>query len=236
MLATLRLQRLALAAGGAIFALACAAGLVHELWTERRLPSVNVEHFAKAAASLERGEYRYAVAQYRLGTEVRRDLTEGFLGLAEAHARSGDVEREMEAYRQLLTVRPRDARAHARLGEHCEKRGDIDGALEHYRLLADEEPDNREARFHVGVLLLNHKRHAEAEEELRRGIAAWDSDPRFHNNLGVARVLQGKAAAAIPCFSRALELDPANANYRANLEAATAEARKAALAERKGAP
>lgn len=236
------LQKGAFLFGIVLLAALCVTGLVYELVTEKRLPSPQVAHYVKARGFVQMGKYRYALAQYRLGTRIRPDLPEGFLGLANAQGESGNQEGQVQALQALLAVRPEHREAHVRLAAIFEELGEHRRAIDHYRLLVEAEPRHGEVRYNLGVLLLRSQRYDEAEEEFAKTLALMEDDPRVHNNLGVARIFQNKPGLAVEAFAAAVRLEPENRNYRANLEAVRAERnpvgpdRDGALASPKGPP
>lgn len=72
----------------------------------------------------------------------------------------------------------------------------------------------------LGALTVRRNRDYRSEIALwTRSVAANPANPRAHNNLGWAFQLAGERGQARACFRRALELDPAYATARANLEA-----------------
>ncbi len=72
----------------------------------------------------------------------------------------------------------------------------------------------------LGLLTVGRNRDYRSEVALwSSSVAANPANPRAHNNLGWAYRLTGERDRARACFRRALELDPAYATARANLEA-----------------
>ena len=214
------LYKCAFTMGAALFAFACGGGVVYEVAAEHRLPPPTVDHFSKAQELLASGAYEEAKAQFRIATAIRKDMPEGFLGLADVFSQLGNLTGQEQAYRDLLSVRPHHLTARATLAGLLKDQGRLEEAIEHYAILASEAPDDGEVQLRLGALLLPAGRPAEAEAQLEKALRLLPEDPRVHNNIGVAQIQQGKRDPAILQFEAAVRLDPSHVRYRANLDAA----------------
>jgi len=194
-------------------------GLLYEFLSEHELPPVHASHYARATAGVGRGEYDYAVSQYRLGTKLRPDLDEGFLGLAAALETLGDRESQVRAYEDLLAIHPRHRVAHSRLAEIHQEAGRLDRAIEHLLELVETEGDNPGVHYNLGVLFLKVGRPADAEGHLFQTLRSEGESAAAWNNLGVALAQQGKREPALDAFMRAVERSPEHVGYRGNLDA-----------------
>src|SRR5262245_43454708 len=109
----IRLYRISFVLGVSLVAAACLGGLAHELVNEHKLPAATESHFSRAERLLEEGRFEEALLEFKVGTRVRPDLDEGFLGLARALEEAGRVEEEIQVFEGLLSVRPRNKAARA---------------------------------------------------------------------------------------------------------------------------
>lgn len=98
--------------------------------------------------------------------------------------------------------------------------GDLAEAERHYREILDRQADHADALHLIGVIRFQQGAHAEAEDMIRRAIAADGAAAMYHANLG--RVLKaaarpGEAAAA---YRAALALAPGDPTLMSDLAAA----------------
>ncbi|HEU4995351.1 MAG TPA: DUF4388 domain-containing protein [Gemmatimonadaceae bacterium] len=139
-----------------------------------------------------------------------------------AAALLGDLGRALEIMQEGLTHHPRVATLHNNLAALYERRGSYDEALlaaEHG--LADD-PALPQLHKNIGDLYYRANRFNEALDAYERAVK---SDPDLGDDvylkLGNIRMHRDEHDAAVRCWQRALELDPANADVRTNLEAAS---------------
>lgn len=92
--------------------------------------------------------------------------------------------------------------------------GDVDGALRDFEAAVEREPELAELRANLGAALLEKAKAGEAAAlprattELERAVQLSPRLPNAHHNLGTARLLAGRAQAALDAFDAALKLDP----------------------------
>lgn len=116
---------------------------------------------------------------------------------------------------EVIRLAPDFAPAHDRLGQCFEGMGEHEKAAAAYRrALALDEASGRKSpwpAFHLGGLLHDLGRLAEAEAALERAAAADARQAAVHYELGVARRKLGKWAAAAASLEQAAALEPENA-------------------------
>ena len=215
-----------LLAGGALFAVATVGGLAHDVLAERRLPPPNEQPFRKADKALASGDLALAREQYTIGTKIRPDLDQGFLGLARALEIAGTPEERIENWERLLSVNPQHREAHARLAEILGHLGRVEESIPHLATLAELEPQNGDIAYAHGLALRRAGRSGPAADELLRAAVLKPEAPEHHNALGIAWIEIGDLRGAVEAFQNAVRLAPGQEGYRQNLEAA-----KARLAE-----
>lgn len=99
-------------------------------------------------------------------------LAQGYLLLAECHARLANPERQIEANRKAVAVDPRGFQARLALAASLAAGGDIDGAIREYREVGGRSPEGRVdlARLLVGRTLRQppaERRWESVEDELQ---------------------------------------------------------------------
>jgi predicted TPR repeat methyltransferase len=115
------------------------------------------------------------------------------------------------------------ARAHAGAGER-------ERAIARYREAVNGAPDVGEARFGLGVALLQAGRFLEALAELERDVALRPDHAEGFNNLGSVLRELGRLPEAIAAFEQAVRLRPDYARALSNLGVALADAGQPARA------
>lgn len=97
--------------------------------------------------------------------------------------------------------------------------GDDTRALAHLEAAATIHPEDAALLEQLGVARFKAGDAYGAAAALERALACGGDGPGLWNDLGVARHARGDAPGARACFTHALELDPANADANANLQA-----------------
>jgi tetratricopeptide (TPR) repeat protein len=113
----------------------------------------------------------------------------------------------MEYFRRAIDLDPGYAEARVHYGDALESVGDIDGAMEQYSQAAARRPDNVDAQFKLGNLLLTHRPDLAAPHY----AAALEVDPQradIRTNLAVALRAMGWTDAAREQCRQALQIDP----------------------------
>jgi Flp pilus assembly protein TadD len=82
----------------------------------------------------------------------------------------------------------------------------------------EQAPLDAAVAAEIGTRFLKEGQPDAALEELGRALALAPNDPRNYNNRGVALAQLGQMEAARADFERAVRMDPAFAEARANLE------------------
>jgi tetratricopeptide (TPR) repeat protein len=138
---------------------------------------------------------------------------------------SQDDER-LPLLREAARLEPAWDRPAFELGEIYFKRRDCDSALVWYSRVPPNRPEGAEAAFATGVCHLARNDAARADATfsglVERTRKTGEKDalpdlPEMHNDLGIARLRQGKWNEAGTEFERASTLDPEEADYWFNL-------------------
>ena len=173
------------------------------------------EEFALALSLA--GDTEGVVEQFRAITAKLPDYARGHVGLAEALLQQKDVDGAEREYRHALRLQPNNVRALANLGQVLASRGESAEALPMLRRALELEPRALPPRRYVVRLLLKEGKAAEAEKEANTLVSMLPDDAEAHNLLGIALASQQRFDAAREQFTRALQIDPAHQQARANL-------------------
>ena len=115
----------------------------------------------------------------------------------------GRLEAAASALRRALAVDPRNLDARAALFHVLEASGDPAGAALELEVVLRERPDWPEALYNYGVVLKKLMRPAQAEEALRRAIAAEPRFARAHRMLGGVLLGQCRIEEALQLYRHA---------------------------------
>ncbi len=139
--------------------------------------------------------------------------------------RRGRSEEALAHYREAVRIRPGDrnaefnfAQAMFSKGEKLFLQGRLDDALKTFREGLPHMPRSAVAHTYSGLVLLQQDQIAPAIAELRLATAADPNFVRAHVGLGVALAHSGDFDGARQSLQRALQLEPANAEARFDLD------------------
>ncbi len=123
-------------------------------------------------------------------------------------AKRGEYRSAEAAFREVLEIRPANARDYANLGGALAGQGRAEAALEAYRQGLEIDPEDVDTLNNLGYTLLQLRRYEEADKHLRRAL---EIDPGFApalGNLGLLAEQRQQAQLAIGYYERALEQNP----------------------------
>jgi tetratricopeptide (TPR) repeat protein len=129
--------------------------------------------------------------------------------LASLHFSLGDVPNALRYAEEVADGRPDDARMLIHMAGILASGGKGEKALSVIDRAIELEPDAGEAYFSRGLLLLNLKRPAEAEQAMRAGIARSPENAVGHYHLGRILLEAGKIDDAMASFERAITANSA---------------------------
>jgi tetratricopeptide (TPR) repeat protein len=108
------------------------------------------------------------------------------------------------------------------LGAVLLERGNPADALEKLRIAAEKEPGNAEFRYYLGRAHLQLGQLGEATQEYSEAVAQAPLQHRWHAELGEIHLKERAYLPALESLRLAVQLDPANLDYRYNLSIALA--------------
>jgi tetratricopeptide (TPR) repeat protein len=165
-----------------------------------------------------------AVEVYRQATERYPNSPRLMVGLGMAYYARGNYDDAVKAFLRGADLDPSDARCYRFLSRAYDSSpSQAAEVIERFRRYAELQPKNGLALYYYAMSLWKGKRVQDPafdpkpiDELLRRAIAADPNLAEAHLQLGNLTADQGKFAAAIPDYQRALELNSAlaDAHYR----------------------
>ncbi|MCS7033794.1 MAG: tetratricopeptide repeat protein [Phycisphaerae bacterium] len=157
----------------------------------------------KAADAFARA--RDLAARNRKNSSVYLDATLALGRIAFYHR--GDAAAGERFYREALAIRPDYAPALVLLAILCEDTGRPDEAYQHYLAAIEADPNNFEARYNLGNILMKLGHFREAAEQFSVAVAARPESAEAWANFGWAQLRLGARPGAIRAFERALALN-----------------------------
>ncbi|CAB3699648.1 hypothetical protein LMG24238_03562 [Paraburkholderia sediminicola] len=127
---------------------------------------------------------------------------------ADAHFSARRMTEAMIAYRQVLTVRPRDAHALHRLCLICVHTDEIDRARDYVKQALQAAPERAELWEHAGLLAALKRDHASAEAFYRRALHLTGDTASLRRNLADCLRATGRINEAIIHYQKSLEIEP----------------------------
>jgi superkiller protein 3 len=153
--------------------------------------------FRIAQASLAAGKYDRAITGFQRAAKLEPRLSaEADLNLGEVYyrrhdQRKGDLQKEIDAYREALRVRPDYGEARAELAFALYRDKKFDEALTEAQRAVRDAPDHGKGRYYLGVMLYRHGDTDQALVALREALRL--SPDMAEADLALGEILwQGK--------------------------------------------
>lgn len=140
-------------------------------------------------------------------TDVDVDV-DALVARANAHFSARRMTEAMIAYRQVLTVRPRDAHTLHRLGLVCVHTNEIDRARDYVEQALQAAPERADLWEHAGLLAALTHDPASAEAFYRRALHLTVDTASLHRNLADCLHSTGRLDEAIIHYRKSLEIEP----------------------------
>jgi len=122
----------------------------------------------------------------------------------------------LAAYREAATLQPKDAEPHLAAGLLFEKQEKYSDAVEEYKQALALDPDS-EALTGLANVYMRGRHFPEAEEYLRKLVAAHPDDAGAHIELGRVLVAQGKNDDALTELQTGAKLAPTDTSVQLDL-------------------
>jgi Tfp pilus assembly protein PilF len=105
---------------------------------------------------------------------------------------AGDNAKAIEQLKGAIALYPRFPLALNELGVRYLLVGEIDKAAETFKVAVDLSPEDFQPRLNYGIALLNQRRFADAEAQLRTALSKNNDPPTAHMYLGIVLAIQRK--------------------------------------------
>ncbi len=115
----------------------------------------------------------------------------------------GRLDAAAEALRRALAIDPDNLDARTALFHVLEAKGDAAGAARELEAVLEQRPDWAEALYNYGVVLKKLMRPAQAEDALRRAIAAQPGFTKAYRMLGGVLLGQARIEDALSVYAKA---------------------------------
>lgn len=153
------------------------------------------------------GRTEEAIAQYRTAIALQPNNAEAHYNLGSLVLQRGNIPAGLGHYRQALAIRPQYVEVYISLGAFLLSQGQLDEATAHLQQALQLQPNSFQAYFYLGQTKLVAGQVDEAVPLLQQALQ-FQAHPALYYSLGKAFEEQGRTAAAITQFERALILQP----------------------------
>lgn len=151
-----------------------------------------------ADSALQGGDVEVAMSLYSRLIESHPDLYDAWMGLADAHYLSGELEAARQVYTEMLNRFPAE-QASARLGlaRVALRQRALPEAITHYQAILQEFPDHPFALAGLGVAYDLSGNPTQAQATYRRGLQIHPDNAALRANLGLSLALSGQPREAV---------------------------------------
>lgn len=167
-------------------------------------PDPAVEAYNAGAALANSGDSAGALAKFQEAVAAKPDLTAGWMALAKVAVKEKKYQIAVDAAKKALEIDDEDADMWLVLYQSYTALGDKANAA----AAEKKAPANPSKLFNEAARLINEGKDGEAEEQLKRAVAADEKFAIAYYELGMVYVRAGKSAEAKAALSKYLELDP----------------------------
>jgi tetratricopeptide (TPR) repeat protein len=159
------------------------------------------------------GQYEESVAQLQKALELRPNfaVAHNNLGIALRETRQSDL--ALEHFRKAVELEPRFAPAQTNLGQTLLDRGNAEEALPHSQEAVRLDPNSAPLHHNLGNVLRVLERYVDARASYLEALRLNPSLPLSNAHLGVVLQRSGQAAEGVVWLKKAVELEPANADF-----------------------
>lgn len=180
-------------------------------------PFEHETHNALGLLLAKKGKKDQAIEEYKKAIEVRPDIKDARLNLANLYMDSGAYDKAAEEFKSVLLADPGNVEVAVSLGHAYAQQGLDEKAAEVYAKAVKAAPDDLKMRYVLANLYLKIGLLDNAEKEYTEIIARDPKNADSRNNLGNIYYSKGLPDKAVEEYNKALALDPAHFRARNNL-------------------
>ncbi len=170
--------------------------------------------FTKDPQSIE-----YAIRNANHAVELNAELLPARVALAAVYQKTGQVDKALQEYQQVLAKDPSFVGAQLQIGELNEAKGEYGKAEEAYKRAIARRPNYSQGYSELGELYYRKGRFGEAAAEFETVIELTPDNPLGYFDLGAAYLGLGRNEDAIRILNKGLDIAP-DSNAWTNLGSA----------------
>jgi len=178
----------------------------------------------------EAEQFLRAATQLKPTSHVAEGQYRAWVSLGETIEKS-NPEEALAAYQRAAALQPQEAEPHLSAGQLLEQENKYAGAEQEYKQALALDSRSTDAVMGLANIYMRGRRFPEAEEYLRRLLAANGDSAAVHIQLGRVLAAEGKADAAIAELQAGVKLAPGDDAAQRDLAEVYAAAGKNDLAE-----
>lgn len=182
-------------------------------------PKIDLADLKAGNLLFEQGQYKEAVASYQVALAKNPTLNQIHIAIADAYVKMEDWPNALAEYKLVPDTDPMSERALIGGAGALVRMSKSADAVTMYKQVLAKNPQNPDANYMVGQVIFNDQNDAQAALPYLEAAAAAKPDwAPVHVKLGYVYVNLGDNAKAKAAFSKALELEPGNAEAKSMLE------------------
>ena len=168
----------------------------------------------RGIANNARGETEAAYSDLAMAVTVDPNDFTSQLAFAEVYEKQGNLDMAVNYYKKAVELNPGATDAAVKAAKLSIAKGDAYGAGEFLKKALEANASSADLHYLMGLALV-------AQEQVDAGIAEFDTAIASDANMGTAHFERGKAllnkkqdaAGALPSLQKAVDLEPANADF-----------------------
>jgi len=165
-----------------------------------------------------KGMFSSAFHQYKKAVDKDPNLSEAYFCLGNYYFRTGELDKAEKNLKKAIELNPRHVGLHLNLGFVYARQVKLELAEAEFRKAIKLAPNRWEGYLNLGRVLVDKRDFRAAADLLQQAVKKFPRVAPLHNNLGEVYQLQGNLEDAENEFRQALNIQPGNSKYRANLD------------------
>ena len=167
------------------------------------------EHTTKQLVGLyNQGELAAVVKQAQALTEQYPESFFIWNILGAAAAQIGQLDEAVNAFQNILSIKPNHADAYYNMGNALKAQGKLEESIASYTKAVSLQPDYTDAYYNMGNALKIQGKMEQAIASYKKALSLKPSYAEAYSNMGNALQDQGKLDEAIESYKKALSLRP----------------------------
>ena len=171
-------------------------------------------HFNLGLAYVKSGQEEKAMKSFLLATKYKSDYEQAWYSVAKIYSQKEQFNDAVTAYRKALIIKPNYRSAQLGLAESLTRIGQLEQAEIIYRQVLSVNPRYFPAWLNLGMVLMDQKKHSEAEGILYQASHLNAENNKVINLLANAQFKQGNLEESEKYYRMALDMRPDSERYR----------------------